>query len=178
MSDAPSNTRPARWRAPRWMWIVLIASLAINLLGIGIVAGSFWQVRHARATAGGALPGTLAKFADTLPPARGAEIRDAVRAAQAAMTPLKQEARQARREAALVFSSEPFDKVKFAAAHSRALAATLEVRHVYLRLLTEIGEKLSSEERRRFLEWREQHRGRESRWRGDEHRENGSPTQR
>jgi uncharacterized membrane protein len=160
MSDAPPDTRPTGWRAPRWMWIVLIASLAVNLLGIGIVAGSFWQVRHARATSGGALPGTLAKFADTLPPARGAELRDAVRAAQAAMGPLKQEAREARREAAQVFSSEPFDKDKFAAAHARVLAATLEVRQAYLRLLTDIGGKLSSEERRQFLKWRQQHRPR------------------
>jgi uncharacterized membrane protein len=178
MSETPPKTVPARWRAPRWMWILLISSLALNLLGIGIVAGSFWQVRHARATAGGALPGTLAKFADTLPPARGAEIRDAIRAAQTAMTPLKQEARLARREAALVFTLEPFDKDKFAAAHARALAATLEVRQAYLRLLTAIGEKLSAEERGQFLKWREQYRGRGSHWRGDRHRENGPPAHR
>ena len=178
MSDAPSDTRLSRWRAPRWMWIVLIASLAVNLLGLGIVAGSFWQVRHARATGGGALPVTLAKFADTLPPARGAEIRDAVRAAQAAMRPLKQEARQARREASQLFSSEPFDKDKFAAAHARVLAATLEVRQAYLRLLTEIGEKLSAEERGQFLKWRDQHRARGNRWREGEHQGDGTATHR
>jgi uncharacterized membrane protein len=155
------------------MWLVLIGSLAINLLGIGVVAGTFWQVRHARATSGGHLPGRLADFADTLTVERGAEIRDAVRAAQTAILPLRQQVREARREAVKAFSSEPFDKEKFAAAHARVWAAAFQVRQAYLRLLTEIGAKLTAEERQQFLNWRQHHAPPGRRWR-EETLEKGS----
>jgi uncharacterized membrane protein len=173
MSDTPPEPAAASVGVPRWMWIVLIASLAINFLGIGLVAGTFWQARYAEATSGGALPGRLADFADTLPAERRAEMRDAIRAAQAAIKPIRQQARQARREAVRVFSSEPFDKDTFAAAHARAWAAGLEVRRAYLRLLTEIGAKLSAEERQQFLKWREHHRQPGRRWREEDVREQG-----
>lgn len=151
-------------RAPRWMWIVLIASLAINLLGLGIAAGTFWQIQSARATADDPPPRGLVEFADTLPAARGDAIRDAVRTAQAAMNPLRQEVRRARSEARQVFGSEPFDKDKFAVAHTRVAAAAHQVRQAYLRLLTDIGDKMSAEERRRFLDWRKQYRSRWQHW--------------
>jgi uncharacterized membrane protein len=169
MSDTPPEPAAARPRAPRWMWVVLVGSLAINLLGIGLVAGTFWQVRHARATSHGALPARLAHFADTLPAERGAAIRDAIRAAQPAIKSLRQHARQARREAVRVFSSEPFDKGTFAAAHARALEADLEVRQAYWRLLTEIGAKLNAEERQRYVEWRERHPSPRRLWREQVH---------
>jgi uncharacterized membrane protein len=157
MSGTAPEQKAPRLRVPRWMWIVLIASLAFNLLGIGLVAGSWWQVRYARATPGGALPGRIAGFAEMLPAERRAGIQDAMNAAQAAIKPLRQQARQARREALKAFASEPFDKDKFAAAHARASAASLEVRQAYLRLLTELGAKLSADERQQFLRWRAHH---------------------
>jgi uncharacterized membrane protein len=172
MSDSPAGSTAAKLRAPRWIWIALIASLAVNLLGIGVVAGAFWQVQYARATDGDALPGRLAQFADTLPKERGAEIRDTARAAQAAMSPLRQEARRARRESIRLFLSEPFDKEKFAAAHTRMIAAELEVRQAYLRTLTEIGGKLTIEERRQLMKWRKHYRSPGFRWR-EEQREDG-----
>jgi uncharacterized membrane protein len=169
MSDTAPVPAATKLRAPRWMWVVLISSLAVNLLGIGVIAGTFWQVRHARATSGGQLAGSLADFADTLPAERRAEIRDAIRAAQNAMAPLREQARQARREALAVFSSEPFDKEKFAAAHARVRAAALEVRQIYLRLLTDIGAKLNAAERQQFVKWREHHHARAGRrWRQED----------
>jgi len=33
-------------RAPRWMWGLLVLSLAVNLLGVGILGGSLWAVRR------------------------------------------------------------------------------------------------------------------------------------
>lgn len=180
MTDSPPEPAAAKPRAPRWMWLALIGSLAINLLGVGVVAGTFWQVRHARATSGGHLPIRLADFAETLTAERGAEIRDAIRAAQAAIMPLRQQVRQARREAIKVFSAEPFDKERFAAAHARVWAAALEVRQAYLRLLTDIGAKLSAEERQQFLKWREHHAPGGRRWRAEipeKGSEAGIPTQ-
>jgi uncharacterized membrane protein len=170
MSGTAPEPKAPRLRASRWMWIVLIASLAFNLLGIGLVAGSLWQVRYARATPGGPLPGRIADFAETLPAERRAGIQDAMNAAQAAIKPLRQQARQARREALKAFTSEPFDKDKFAAAQARASAASLEVRQAYLRLLTEMGASLSAEERRQFLRWRA-HQPPRRRWWHEEGRE-------
>jgi uncharacterized membrane protein len=165
---AHEQTAPSL-RVPRWMWIVLVASLAFNLLGIGLVAGSWWQVRYARATPGGPLPGRIADFAETLPVERRAGIQDAMNAARAAIKPLRQQARQARREALKAFTSEPFDKDKFAAAHARASAASLEVRQAYLRLLTEIGASLSADERQQFLRWRAHHSPRRRWWHEEAH---------
>jgi uncharacterized membrane protein len=42
MTAAPAPRR----RTPRWMWVLLILSLALNLLVIGIIGGSLWAVRR------------------------------------------------------------------------------------------------------------------------------------
>jgi uncharacterized membrane protein len=45
MTISTPTASPKR-RAPRWMWALLILSLALNLMVAGIVMGSLWAVRR------------------------------------------------------------------------------------------------------------------------------------
>ena len=62
-------------RTPRWMWVLLILSLALNLMILGIVCGSLWAVRH-----GGLWDAPIAlersqRFMSGLPQERRAEMK-------------------------------------------------------------------------------------------------------
>ena len=44
--DTADATPAVVRRTPRWMWVLLIVSLALNLMVLGVVFGSLWAVRH------------------------------------------------------------------------------------------------------------------------------------
>ena len=59
----------AGWRLPRWGMVLLIASLALNFIILGLVAGSLWRVRAQHLPIRGVTPNLLG-YAASLPPAR------------------------------------------------------------------------------------------------------------
>jgi uncharacterized membrane protein len=138
-------------RRLRWM---LIASLAVNLLVIGAVAGSMfaWH-RH-----GGWGPGRggefgLLGFSRTLPDQSRKMLRDAVMAKRAEFKQLRQDARKARSEAAEILVSEPYDKEKLRETFVRIKDAEDKLKAVGLTIFLDAGEKLTMEERRSLRSW-------------------------
>lgn len=155
MSEAERSTTAPERRAPRWMWVVLVVSLGLNLLVAGVVASAAW---HFHARGGFGFQGRLAAYLSTLPPQRSEALQGIVSRAQPTLQPLRQEIRQTRREAAQIFAADPLDKEALAATHARLLDAEVRIRQAYAQLMTELAESMTVEERRAFIAWRERHR--------------------
>lgn len=154
MTDAASV--PARRHLPRWVWVVLIASLAANLFVIGVVARTFWPSRYASASHGGIL-GNLMAYTRTLPEDRRAVVRQGLgkeRPLQS-MRPLREELRSSRREAARLFKADPFDREAFLAAEARVQATEARIREAAVRAAVDIVGRMTADERAGFLKWRE-----------------------
>ena len=156
MSDVPATPAPRR-RAPRWLWVVLIASLAANLFVVGVVARSIVPSRYAAANHGFAgLFGNLMAYARELPADRRAAVRQAAGHERPllALRPLREELRAERREAARLFRAEPFDKEAFLAAEARVQAAEAKLRQTVVRFAVDSAGRMTAEERAGFLKWR------------------------
>ena len=158
VSAGPIPVRNVR----RWMWIALIASLAINLFVVGVVARSVWPFRYAAAGGGGAgLAGNLAAYIGALPEPRRKELRAAMGQVrpQQLLRPLRVELRGARQEAAAAFRAEPFNRENFLAAEGRVQAAEARLRDMIVKLSADMAGRLTSDERAGFLKWRDVRRG-------------------
>ena len=156
-TTAPSAPMSGR-RLPHWGWLLLIASLAVNLFVLGTVIRAIGPARFAQASGGsGGLVGNLLAYTKDLPSDR----RDAIRGSLAAdrplavFRPLRQEVRAARREAGRLFRADPFDRAAFLAAEERVHAAEAQLRHEMARHAAEIAGRMTSAERTGFLKWRE-----------------------
>jgi uncharacterized membrane protein len=83
-------------RTPRWMWVLLILSLALNLMILGIVFGSLWAVRH-----GGLWDAPIAlersqRFMQGLPQERREEIKSVFFSHKPGLVPYWRDVRLAR----------------------------------------------------------------------------------
>ena len=160
MSQSVAVMTPLR-AMPRWLWVTLVVSLALNLLLIGLIAGAA-VFRH-RWGGPGVAPGQALGYLRTLPKERRDQVRQTNRDLITGMRPMWQAVGEARREADRLFSSDPFDAAKFIAAHQRMVDAEATARKASAQLLAATGAQLSLDERKAMLSWRERH-GR--RWQG------------
>lgn len=163
-TDAPLT--PTSMPAPpgkrrRWIFVLLLASLAINALLAGAVMRSLWHVRASMAITGGGVEQSLPAFVATLPADRRdalrREEREALERPGLQQRPLRVEIRRARAEAARLFIADPFDKQAFIAAQKRLFDAENQFRLAIQKALPEIGERMTAGERRAYLSWRAPH---------------------
>ena len=128
MSVSTDGTRPqpdqtsAAAGAPAGRWrLIILASLALNLLFAGAAAGSLWHSK--RHYSHGSLRGAelaIDKFLRTVPKERAKELRKLLKAtAQPRVEPLVAGIRQARRDAAAALSAQTFDREQLTAAFGR-----------------------------------------------------------
>ena len=164
MTDTgPSDAPPRRW--PRWKGVVLIVSLALNLLVLGIVATA--GLRYGFGPPHLAGQATVVNFARTLPPERKRLIWDATRAERSALRPHWAELRKSRTSVRAALTAEPFDAGRYKAAHDRLLQAELNVRREAHRLVEMVAMRLTPDERRKFADWQ---RAAERPWRRNRHK--------
>ena len=149
---------PPRRRAPRWMVALLVASLALNLLIVGAVAGSFWAFRHGGFWAGGGFAGSLLGYVSTLPAERRREIWGRVGEERRALRAHRQAVREARNEALRALGANPFDRERFRAAMRRVHEAETKARAEAEPLFTAIPALMTPAERQGFVRWRDQAR--------------------
>lgn len=102
----------------RWIWIVLIASLALNLLFVGFVAGSWWRHggpggRHQIIT------GSVEKLMQDLPPAKREHASALLKQHRETVKPARQQIKEAKKAAKEALLTEPYDEEKVKAALSR-----------------------------------------------------------
>lgn len=156
MSDAslpPTEPRPGGSRRLKY---ALIASLALNLLVVGVVAGTMIgfgkhhppRGHHPRGEDFG-----LMGLTRTLPEARRKEIRKQLRAERGKLRPLFDEVRTARRDAADKLAAEPFDRAALAAAFDVAGERERALRQEAVNIFLGQAERLNPDERRTLAEW-------------------------
>ena len=163
---APPEPAPARRRAPLWMRVLLLASLALNLLVVGIVAGA---IASRRAPDGVAIPRDPASalYFRALPH----DHRDAFEAGmrrEAERFRVDREALRAEVAATLAaLRADPFDPAALAeriAAQRRGVAGRTAAGD---RLLVERVAVMTPEERQAYADRLERIVQRVVRWRGD-----------
>jgi uncharacterized membrane protein len=147
-------------RAPRWLKFGLIASLALNLLLIGLIAGGAWV--HRRFDGTGSATVQAARYVRGLPGDRRSAIREAMRAEIDKMRGLRRDVRAERDAARAVLAATPFDKAAYAAAQQKLLEKELLLRQQGTHMLVETVGMLTPEERQGLAKVEAR---REQRWR-------------
>lgn len=170
MTDARETTTQATPPAPprarsygRW----LIASVAINLLLLGIIGGGLVAMKNHRGPFGGMMRAApedfgLISFARTLPDERREIIKKDLRAARPRLKPFFEASADARVKAAAVLAADPFDRSALETALQAVQAEDMKLRGEGLKIFLEEAEKLTLEERQQLAElWkkRRRHRG-------------------
>jgi len=176
MSDAapgPGATGPTTSASPRrwrWVWIALVASLAVNLLLVGLIGGASWY----RARHGWHPPsdGNIVRFVRRLPDERREAIRAAAREDLEALRGLRSQVRQLRRDVNAVLAVEPFDRARFEAALEAVTAAEMRLRRASNEIYAATAQMLTPQERSRLSAWNERWTGRRE-WRRGSRREDG-----
>ncbi len=159
--------RPARFN----LRLALMASLALNVLIIGVAAGSLLIGHHHGWHGHGFRGAGLSGFARTLPPDRGEVIRQKLESDRAVLDPLRKEEHEAREAARSVLMTEPFDVEKFKAALARAVDADEKEKRARMNLFAETAATLTPEERHQLHEWFEKRRAHFKR-----HHDDGMPS--
>lgn len=140
----------------RGLRIALIASLALNVLIVGAVAGMLVFGRHHGWKHHGYRG--LMGFARTLPAERGDEIREKLKSERAALAPLRKAEREARVEARSILMTEPFDLDRFKAALKRAAEADASEKKARMAVFAQMVATLTPEERQQLHKWFERRR--------------------
>jgi uncharacterized membrane protein len=156
MSDAATAMGQAVRRAPRWMLLLLIASLAVNFLFLGLAAGAMWKFRGPPPLAG--VTPNLLGYASTLPSDRRKALWDQIEAERQHLRPFRREVRAARDETIKALVADPFDRESFVAAQEKQSAAEQRARQAVRDLYAKIATSMTPEERRAFPRWREHRR--------------------
>ena len=147
-ADKPGGNRKLR--------IALMASLALNVLIIGAIAGTFvfgrqhgWKHHKQRGLSG---------FAHTLPAERGDALREKLKGQKATLAPYRDAEDKARDEARKVLMTEPFDAEAFKAAVANAAETDCAEKKARMALFAETVASLTPEERRELHAWFEKRR--------------------
>lgn len=148
MTVTPPNepAAGAQRRAPRWMWIVLVLSVALNMIVAGMAVAA---MLHFHKGHGG--KARLARYVETLPAERRDKIASALEAHRDRVRPLRRELRRARRRARDAFTADPLDRAALVAAYEQIAKARIALTRARQEWLPELAEMLTLEERRQYL---------------------------
>ena len=154
-------------RTPRWLWIALILSLALNLLIIGMATAA---MMHFRNTQGGP-SARFAHYVRQLPKDRRDTLAAVLDQQRAELRPMRRKAREDFRRARRVFAAAPLDADRLAEASRAAAKSRADLVTARGEWFTKFATLLSDKERRDFLEWRQRSRHSRRRWhhRGRDH---------
>lgn len=156
MSDVvtpPASEPPAK--GSRRLKYALIASLALNLLIVGAVAGTMYGFKKhpPRFGQGAREDFGLYGLTHKLPEDRRKELRKQLRQDRVTFRPLIDEIGAARREAAEKLAADPFDKAALEAAIANVADKERALRQAAVGVFVGHAEKLTPEERRTLSEW-------------------------
>ena len=139
-------------------WWRLLASLALNLVVVGSVAGAMWRFREPPPWAGAVTPNLLG-YASTLPAERRKELWEHTAEERRHIRPFRREVRAAREETIKALVAEPFDRRAVPGRPGAAGRGREHARGPRCRTsIVKIADSLTPEERRAFPRWREHRR--------------------
>lgn len=151
--DAPKPPAPPS----RWLYGVLIASLAINLLLVGLAVGGV--IRHRLFHGHGGDSGLMG-FVRELEPDRQPVLREHVLSLRQTIRPVRRELREQWGVVNAALGAEPFDKEQFLMAAAKWRETGIRFETAIANALADTAVKLTPEERRKLQAWREKHRPR------------------
>ncbi len=134
----------------------LVASLAVNLLVLGAVAGTMYAFhKHGRPPpfAGSRDDFGLMGLSRDFPSDRKKTFRRELKADRAKLRPLIEQANAARREAADALAADPFDRAKLEAAIANVREHERAVREKAVQMFLGHAETLTPDERKRLSDW-------------------------
>ena len=162
---------------PRWVYPVLITSLALNLLIAGGFGAAMWHHRHGGGRFGHGGDKGMMGFVRDLPADRQKLVRDDIGAARKTIRPLRDAVQEAFKDSSTALTVEPFDAAKFKASMERLGEAESRLKSAMAAALGDTASKLTIDERRQLQNWREKMRpgfGRHGRDDGDADRGGGA----
>lgn len=150
----PESEEPVTRRGPRWMRIVLVVSLALNLIVIGMAVATALHFRkhHGRPMA------RFDQYIQALPSKRRDTLRELLDQRRATIRPLRRQARAARSKARQAFAAEPFDRDRLFQTYRAASEARIALTKARGDWYAKFAAELSVDERRDYLKWRRRHR--------------------
>jgi uncharacterized membrane protein len=137
---------------PRYLYLGLIASLAVNLLFVGLFSTAAWHL-HQEETEKPRDLGLLG-FVNELPADRQGPVRQEVLAARDAMQGLRADLRQSWLNTNAVLADEPFDKAKFSAALMQLRDVEARYRTSIYNMISDTARMLTPDERKQLQKWR------------------------
>ncbi len=138
-------------RVPRWMWVLLILSLSVNLLIVGVTLGSIWAIRERGFWNAPVAIERSYRFMSTLPQERRREIRTIFRNYKAQLAPYWREVREARVNIGRLIEGSSYSNEQLNAAMDALFQKELAAREAAKPMVTEMIAKLSPSERTYFL---------------------------
>lgn len=133
-----------------WVKWALVASLALNVLVVGVVLGAF-----VRGGPGGrGAPQNLIAYVSSLPSERRQDLMKSSATVRPQLKALRHQARAANRERMAALVAEPFDRARYVAAQTRQIEAETKIRVLMRDIVADTAAGMSLEERRAFLRWR------------------------
>jgi uncharacterized membrane protein len=147
VTDPPASTTPLR----RWPRYLLIASLALNLLFVGMLASAFWRGGWGQ---GRGNPTNIIGYLSTLSPERRAQLLDLSKDVRGEVRGLRQLVRQANADRMAALTAETFDKQRYIDAQTRQIEAETKMRLLMRNVLAETAASMTLVERKTFLRWR------------------------
>jgi uncharacterized membrane protein len=151
-TPAPTSSRKLR--------LALMASLALNVLIIGAVAGTLCLSRFGPGPGhwGPKGSGLLFHFAHTLPRERSDMIRQRLADSKPNMETLRKGIRDARLGVRAALTAEPFDQAKLNAALEGIVQAEVNEQRAKVAVFGDTVSQLTPEERRQLHDWLEKRR--------------------
>lgn len=154
MSDARQQaTAPESGRRRRWPRVLLVLSLALNLLFVGLVAGALWV--HWQGGWGGprhhAFVASVRRLMKELPEDRRKTTQEILSRHRAELRPLRRAAHKARHAAFEAAKADPFDADRLGERLEQMQGAEARMRKAMAALALDLMKSLTVEERRLFL---------------------------
>lgn len=155
MSDVSSPQAEPTAKGSRVVKYALIASLALNLLIAGAVAGTMYGFKkHSPRFGQGAREDFgLYGLTHKLPEDRRKELRKQLRQDRKTFRPLVDEIGAARREAADKLAAEPFDRAALEAAIAKVAEKEQALRQAGVTVFLGHAERLTQDERQTLADW-------------------------
>ncbi len=154
---ADQTTVPVRLVAGQsWTRWALLASLAVNALFVGGFVSALvrYGVSPPGTAQGPAAQHNLAAYVATLPADRTSVIWRKAAGKRQALNQNRRLIRDARDEALLTLTAEPYDKERFLAAQTLLIEAEHTQRLAQRDFLADLAGSLTPDERRAFMRWR------------------------
>ena len=138
-------------RTPRWMWMLLIVSLALNLMVLGVVCGSMWLVRQ-----GGLWDAPIAlersqRFMQGLPQERRSEIKAVFFGHKPGLIPFWREVRQARLAIGTLIKRGNYTEAELNASMETLFQKEMAARQAAKPMVSDMMAQLKPDERLHFL---------------------------